>query len=297
MLVEGPIVVVHGGVDMDDDEPSLAALREAADAAWRVLDDLGDARDAAVAAVAVLEDDPAFNAGYGSVLTRAGTVETDGAVADGNGAFAGVGAAPGLRHPAAVARHLLDEGDTALLVGPGASAFAASVGLPSEDLVTEEQRLALTDEPGEGRKSEFTGRRVPSETVGCIVVTAGGRIAAASSTGGLLGKRPGRVGDAALVGAGIWADERHGVLCSGSGEAAIRATLAFRVAERAGTCELPLALAWGVKEATSHGGAITAVVAVDAAGRRVAAAHSGASFPVVARDGAGTWVVPAEVVA
>jgi beta-aspartyl-peptidase (threonine type) len=287
------LVVVHGGVDMEPGAETVAALVCAAGRGLEVWNRGADALDAATAALSVLEDDPAFNAGFGSVLTREGTVETDGAVADGrSGRFAGVAAVPGLRHPALLARHLLEEGDTVLLVGAAASAYGEAWGLGQVDLRVEEQVAALAAaEPG---RSLFTGRvpvpPPPSETVGCIVVTPDQGVVAASSTGGLRGKRAGRVGDAAVPGAGYWADGRIGVLCSGSGEAALKTAMALRVAEKAAASGVAEATRWAVM-AAARTGAVLAVLAVDAVTGEVAAAHSGASFPVVVHDGSGATVV------
>lgn len=279
-----PLVVVHGGVDMEDTQSTRATLAAAAAAAHQVLQSTGDALDAAVAALAILEDDPLFNAGFGSVLTRRGTVETDGGIADGSGRFAGVGAAPGLRHPAHVARRLLEEGDAVLLVGEGAADYARSIGANPEELRTAEQAEELRVAGSTPNLSLFTGRRVPTETVGCIVVDGTGAIVAASSTGGLLGKRPGRVGDSAVLGAGIWADSSCAVLCSGSGEAAIRGMLAYRAAQRLHAMGAHDAAEWSVGVEGPAARAVTAVLAVDARAGTIGAAHTGASFPVVATD-------------
>jgi beta-aspartyl-peptidase (threonine type) len=291
-----PLVVVHGGVDMEPSDETFASLGRAAESGAAALANGSDALAAATEALAVLENDPAFNAGYGSVLTRVGTVETDGAIADGrSGRFAGVAAVPGLRHPAALARHLLAEGDTVLLVGTAAQAYGIECGLMPGDLTTTEQQAALASDDAD--RSPFTGRslaahRVPSETVGCVIVDEDGRVVAASSTGGLRGQRPGRVGDAAVPGAGYWADRHVGVLCSGSGEATLKTGLAFRVADRARDAGVADAAQWAVASAVGREATI-AVLAVDGESRGVAAVHNGASFPVVVHDGRQAWVHPA----
>jgi beta-aspartyl-peptidase (threonine type) len=290
-----PVVVVHGGVDMEPGAQTVATLERAAQRGLTAWAERADALDAATAALAVLEDDPAFNAGFGSVLTREGTVETDGALADGrSGRFAGVAAVPGLQHPALLARHLIDDGDTVLLVGAAAASYGEERGLGPADLRIEEQVAALAaDDPG---RSAFTGRvptapPTPSETVGCVVVTPDGGVVVASSTGGLRGKRAGRVGDAAVPGAGYWADARFGVLCSGSGEATLKTALALRVAEWAAASGVSEATRWAVTTAAGTG-ATVAVLAVDAVTGEIAAAHNGASFPVVVHDGSRATVVP-----
>jgi beta-aspartyl-peptidase (threonine type) len=282
-LGPGVLAVAHGGVDMEASHPTYVSLEAATGAASALLVDSG--LEAALAAVSVLEDDPAFNCGFGSVLTREGTVETDGAISFGARAV-GVGAVPGVRHPAQLAFRLMQEENTVLLVGREAASYATSLGFRQEDLVTAEQRAALDEFSADPTRSVFTGRSVPSETVGCITVDGAARVASASSTGGLLGKLPGRVGDACVPGAGIWTDERYGVLCSGSGEAAMRGTLARSVALRARHMDLPAAVEESLREVTAEGAAVCAIVAVDGMLGEVATAHNGASFPVVVRRGA-----------
>lgn len=286
----GPLFVIHGGVDMEPVGSTYDALGLAARAGQAGYGEGG--LRAATDAVAVLEDHPAFNAGYGSVLTREGTVETDGALADGRtGRFAGIAAAPRIRYPAAVARHLLLTGETVLLVGEAASRFAVECGYELEDLVTEEQVAAAADGDGAGR-SIFTGRvPVPSETVGCLVVEPDGAVVAASSTGGLRGQRVGRVGDAAVPGAGYWADDAIAVLCSGAGEVALVSGLARRVAERARDHGVADATEWGVRVAGRSRPGTVAVVAVDGRTSQTAAAHNGASFPVLVRRGDDEYVL------
>ncbi|MBO3103713.1 isoaspartyl peptidase/L-asparaginase [Cellulomonas fengjieae] len=287
---ELPVAVAHGGVDMEPTPATFATLEQSTGVAFALLADGRPGIEAALGAVAVLEDDPAFNAGYGSVLTRTGQVETDGAVSDGfTGRSAGVGAVPGVRHPAAVAYGVLQGRDTVLLAGPAAADYARTIGHSPEDLVVEEQVQALARmQPGD-QQSAFTGRRVPSETVGCLTITADGRIASVSSTGGLMGKPSGRIGDACIPGAGFWTDRRFGVLCSGSGEAALRRQLASEVARRAGHSGLLAALTDTLTEAARTPGTIGAIVAIDLDERKVATIHNGASFPVVVRHAGGPF--------
>jgi len=278
---DGPIAIAHGGVDMEPIESTYAALEAAVGRALDVLAAGEDGIAAAVQGVSVLEDDPAFNAGYGSVLTRAGTVETDGAVSDGRtGRSAGVGAVPGVRNPAALARLLLRERQVALLVGDAAAAYAIEHGITPEDLVTQEQRESLIA-LGDSQQSVFTGRRVPTETVGCLAVDQEGAVSSASSTGGLVGKLPGRVGDSCIVGAGFWADDRFGVLCSGSGEAAIGRQLARRAAEHARRLGALAGARAALVDLIETAGATAAIVLVDSETRQVATVHNGSSFPVV----------------
>lgn len=281
-------VVAHGGVDMEPIEATYRTLTLSTAAALARLGAGDDGIEAALASVAVMEDDPAFNAGFGSVLTRSGIVETDGAVSNGfSGKAVGVGAVPGLRRPAALAYRVMQEEDAVLLVGGQASEYAQSLGISREDLVTEAQMLALQAVIENPSTSVFTGRTIPSETVGCLTVNARGHVSSASSTGGLVGKMPGRVGDACIPGGGYWTDERFGVLCSGSGEVAMNRHLAGTVAQKALGMGLLEAMVSSLRDVSQSWRAVCAIVAVDAANREVVTVHNGSSFPVVVQHTGG----------
>jgi len=221
-----PIVVVHAGAgglsdDLREQEAECrAALESALLAGAEVLARPGgDAFDAACAAVMVMEGFPLFNAGYGSVLCSDGSVEMSAAVMRGRDRAAGAMAMlRRTRHPIAAARTLLDE-PVVLLAGERADAHAAAQGLEQHDpseFVTDRQRRRL---------ERWLTRREESDrgTVGAVCLDASGLLAAATSTGGRLGQRPGRVGDSPLIGAGTWADPRVAVSCTGAGESFIRA--------------------------------------------------------------------------
>jgi beta-aspartyl-peptidase (threonine type) len=187
----------------------------------------GSALDAVQAAVRALEDDPRFNAGVGSALTRAGTVELDAALMSGDGLRAGAAAAvSGVRNPIDLARRILDDGEHVLLVGPGALDFAreAGVALCAPDFhITDKARADLARELARraGAAPEGGG------TVGAVAVDAAGHVAAATSTGGMVGQRPGRVGDSPLPGAGTYADDEAGAAsATGHGERIIQVGLA-----------------------------------------------------------------------
>ena len=179
------------------------------------------ALDAVIAAVRVVEDDPACNAGTGAVLTSHGTLELDACVMDGVSLASGaVAVLPPFLHPIDVARAVLEDGRYHLLAGDGAAAFARARGFTPVD-----PELMITPE----RRAEFEGRgRVDrGNTVGAVAIDASGRLAAATSTGGIAGTEPGRVGDAPLVGGGTYADEHAACSCTGDGEAFARACAAF----------------------------------------------------------------------
>ncbi len=226
-----PVLVVHGGAGRvrEDTRPARAQeLTRAIAAGWEVLTRGGSALDAVVAAVRVLEDSPLFNAGRGSSLTRDGSVEMDAGVMEGS--QLGVGAVAAVRHvanPVVLAQHVLLNAPHILLVGEGAEAFAREQGLPEvepESLVTERAQDAL---------ARFLARQAEqhavADTVGAIALDSRGHLAAATSTGGIVGKLPGRVGDSPLVGCGFYADDGLGA-CSttGLGESIARALLAYR---------------------------------------------------------------------
>jgi isoaspartyl peptidase/L-asparaginase-like protein (Ntn-hydrolase superfamily) len=232
--VAEPALVVHGGAgplprEPFDPAPVTAALEAALDAGWSRL--AGGALDAAQAAVEALEDAPMFNAGRGSVLTSAGSVEMDAAVMHGPDRSAGaVACVSRVRHPVALARATMERTPHVLMSGRGAERLAEELDLEllkPEWFVTarERERLArwqaraaaLPAEPGGG-------------TVGAVARDAGGALAAATSTGGVRGQLPGRVGDSPLLGAGTWADETCAISATGAGEALIRAAAAHELA-------------------------------------------------------------------
>jgi L-asparaginase / beta-aspartyl-peptidase len=227
----GPVIIVHGGAgDRPADGPAAAAARAgcagAAAAGLAVLAAGGTALDAVEIAVRALEDDEQFNAGRGSCLTRAGTVEMDASIMSGDGLRLGaVAAVTGVRNPIALARLVLDDGEHALLAGPGALAFAREVGaalVPDDHHITEAARRALAKELAQRRARAVSG----GGTVGAVALDAAGHVAAATSTGGMVGKRPGRVGDSPLPGAGTYADDEAGAAsATGHGERIMQVAL------------------------------------------------------------------------
>jgi beta-aspartyl-peptidase (threonine type) len=239
---QGHCVLVHGGagaVARDRRQAHAEGCRRAARTGGAVLASGGTVLDAVVAAVRVLEDDPLFNAGRGACLNAEERIEHDASIMEGAALRAGaVGALPGFPSPIAVARAVLDDGRHVFLAGDGATAFARERGFdaaPEGTLVTEAAREAL---------ARWRAGRAPSgwagSTVGAVACDAAGRCAAATSTGGMIGKLPGRIGDSPIIGAGTYADDEAGaVSTTGDGEAMIRlgtarsAVEALRRGERA----------------------------------------------------------------
>lgn len=215
-------IIVHGGageIDPASVPERLAGCRRAAESGYAVLKRGGSALDAVQAAVVVLEDDPLFNAGTGSTLNSEGRVETDAAIMDGATLRAGaVAAVSGVRNPVKLARAVMEHTSHVLLAGEGALQVARAHGIElcdPEALVVEAQRAHWKRKYG---------------TVGAVALDRAGRLAAATSTGGMFDKLPGRIGDTPLIGCGTYADDRAAVSCTGFGEDIIRVTLARNAA-------------------------------------------------------------------
>ena len=219
-------IMVHGGakeIYADEAETHKAGCLQATQAGWDVLARGGSALDAVEAAVRVLEDDPTFNAGFGSELNSAGEVEMCAALMDGASLGAGgVGAIQGVRHPITVARRVLEDEPT-LLVSHGARRFAETHGAELCDpaqMVSEGKRR-------EWERKRAAGQRSGHDTVGCVALDRDGNLAAGTSTGGTNTNPPGRLGDSPLPGCGLYADGTLGA-CSmtGDGESIARVVLA-----------------------------------------------------------------------
>jgi beta-aspartyl-peptidase (threonine type) len=205
---------------VSDEEPFHAGLRAAAEAGWEVLSRGGSALDCVQAAAVALEDDSLFNAGRGAVLNEHGEAEHDAAIMCGRtGGAGGAAAVRGVRNPVLLARAVMERTPHVLVAGPGAEAVADREGIERVD-------------PG----WHVTGPRraqwqAAGDTIGAVAVDGAGHVAAATSTGGILGKMHGRVGDSPLPGAGLYAaDDACAVSISGHGEAIIRAVAAHDVA-------------------------------------------------------------------
>ena len=264
-----PAIIVHGGAGHpgpDDPGPSgvagaprLLGVRRAAEEAMAVLARGGSALDAVELAVRILEDDPTFNAGTGACLTAAGDVELDASIMDGRSLRCGaVAVVKDVQNPVTLARRVMERSEHVLLAGPGTSEFARSVGIPAvanELLVTPAQRArwqAAVARIGAQADAGEVGAAAPAPprhtkdhgTVGAAARDRSGHLAAATSTGGMSMKRPGRVGDTPVIGAGTYADDRlAAVSCTGHGERFIQLTVARLAADLVGRGLGPLAAA------------------------------------------------------
>jgi L-asparaginase / beta-aspartyl-peptidase len=278
----GFALAVHGGAgtlrraEMSEEQAALyhAGLRRALTAGRDVLAADGSALDAVTAAVVTFENDPLFNAGRGAVFTAAGTQEMDAAVMEGSehraGAVAGIF---GPKNPVLAARAVMEHSPHVLLIGDGALAFCHAQGLVFADRdyfhtearwralqrTLERQRRGLADDATEDDDARRHG------TVGAVARDQAGNLAAATSTGGMTAKLPGRVGDTPIIGAGTYADNAScAVSATGHGEFFIRFGAAHEIAARMRHRGQPLAEAAGeVVEALGRIGGSGGLVAVD----------------------------------
>lgn len=237
-----PIILVHGGAwSIPDDavEDHLRGVNAAVSAGWKVLASSGKALDAVEEAVAVMEDDETFDAGRGSFLNSDGVVQMDALIMDGATLGAGgIGCVERIRNPIRAARKVLCESSHSYLVGEGAERFAADHGIrlcAREELVIEREleRLNNYQSRRDRKTTDFFAPVLSHDTVGAVALDAEGNLVAANSTGGTLGKTPGRVGDSSLIGCGCYADNQSAAACAtGWGEPIMRLVLAKWACDR-----------------------------------------------------------------
>jgi beta-aspartyl-peptidase (threonine type) len=236
-------IVIHGGagsmtpenLGAAEETAARQALAAALEAGAAILRSGGASLDAVQAAVRVLEDDPHFNAGRGSVFTAEGRIECDAAIMEGAdrnaGAVAGVRST---RNPILLARAVMDQSTHVFLAGVGADNFGRAHGIEAAEpgwFETRERRRQL-DEILANPDMPFDSA-MKYGTVGAVAVDGDGHVASATSTGGLTGKKWGRVGDSPLIGAGTYADDRAAaVSCTGAGEYFIRLGVAHEICAR-----------------------------------------------------------------
>ena len=266
-------IQVHGGagviersrMDAKTEAAYRAGLKQATEAGAKVLDSGGSAIDAVEAAINVLEDDPLFNAGRGAVFTADGRNEMDASIMDGSNLMAGaVAGVTRTRHPISLARAVMEKTPHVMLIGAGADAFGAKVGLQQEEpsfFFTESRWQSLV------KQLEKEGRPVPPRpagapppgpvvpvaqlqetpdthlygTTGAVALDRKGNIAAGTSTGGMQAKMPGRVGDSPIIGAGTYASNQScAVSATGSGEYFIRLGVAREICNLVQFKNMPL---------------------------------------------------------
>jgi beta-aspartyl-peptidase (threonine type) len=242
-------LVIHGGAGTierskmtpERERGYRAGLERALAAGYEILNEGGSSLDATEAAVRVLEDDPHFNAGKGSVFTSAGTNEMDAAIMDGKMLSAGaVAALKHVKNPITLARLVMAKSGHVMMDGDGAEAFARENGVELVDqkyFFTQERWDALQKiKAVEKHRTGATAKRIlitdqdRHGTVGAVALDKNGNLAAATSTGGTTNKRPGRVGDSPVIGAGTYANNATcAVSATGDGEYFIRVTAGHNV--------------------------------------------------------------------
>jgi len=254
------VILVHGGAGWRESggrlTDAIAACERAARTGQEVLASGGAALDAVEAAVRVLEDAPALNAGRGSYANTAGIVEMDALIMD--GATLGLGAVAGITrvlHPVILARRVMTETPHTLLAGDGASRFADHILFP---------RCAPADLIVPGGRAGTVG-----DTVGAVALDAAGNLATATSTGGIPGKLPGRVGDTPLVGCGAYADNATAAVgATGDGEALMKLVISKHVADSIRDGHEPqLACETAIELLQQRLAATGGLIALDARGR------------------------------
>lgn len=236
-------LVIHGGagtiapdrITPEQEAAVRAGLEQALAAGSDVLSRGGSALDAVQAAVQVLEDDPNFNAGRGAVFSWDGRNELDSAIMDGRTRMAGaVAGVTTVRHPIALARRVMENSPHVMLSGEGAEQFATEQGIERVDpsWFATPQRLRQLEEL-KARQANWFDIDMKYGTVGAVALDMEGNVAAATSTGGLTGKRWGRIGDSPIIGAGTYADNRAcAVSATGAGEYFIREGVAHEICAR-----------------------------------------------------------------
>ncbi|MCU0863778.1 MAG: isoaspartyl peptidase/L-asparaginase [Planctomycetes bacterium] len=243
----GWAIAIHGGAGVlsrntppDQVREFEAALEQALRLGVERLQAGAAALDVCEAVVRVLEDDPHFNAGKGAVFNEKGEHELDASIMEGHtrrcGAVAGVRT---VKNPITLARAVMEQTRHVLLMGDGAEQFATSVGVervPNSHFDTEHRRQVLDEVLLERARTGMVDgpqqRQNAYGTVGCVVRDGDGRLAAATSTGGMTAKRFGRVGDTPVIGAGNYADDTVAISCTGTGEQFIRHVVAHAIAAR-----------------------------------------------------------------
>lgn len=249
-----PVLVIHGGsgvikrnLDPAKEKEIRVALAYALQSGYAQLKAGGSALDGITAALTVLEDDPNFNAGKGSVFTHGGRNELDAAIMDGStlrvGAVAGVHR---VKNPILLARAVMEKSPHVMLIGDGAEVFAREVGVTLVDpsyFRTEQRWQQLQKALREDREDKPHADIETAKhfgTVGAVALDVRGHLAAGTSTGGMTDKRWGRVGDSPIIGAGTYANADCAVSGTGWGEFYIRTVAAHAICMRVSLMRVPL---------------------------------------------------------
>jgi beta-aspartyl-peptidase (threonine type) len=292
-------IAIHGGAgtlpraDMSAEAEARyrAGLKEAIDAGFALLQEGGSSLDAVTRAVVLLEDNPLFNAGKGAVFTLDGRNELDASIMDGSTLKAGaVCGLTRIRNPVELARAVMERSEHVMLAGAGAEEFASASGfsfVPQSYFYTPERWRQLERiRSGDASLSALTISHVG--TVGAVALDDRGRLAAATSTGGMTGKRYQRIGDSPIIGAGTYADDRScAVSATGHGEVFIRAVVAHDISARMrfGGRSLEQAVHEVVQEELPPRGGEGGVIAIDTRGNIAIEFNSEGMFRASRRQG------------
>lgn len=290
MRISKPIIIVHGGAG---DWPSkfhkrgLGGVRIAADRGFRILSKSGSALDAVEAAIVAMEDNPVFNAGRGSTLNLVGEIETDAAIMDGKMLRGGgVALLRDIRNPIKAARIVMDKTDHVLIAGEPARRLAIANGLAKSNLRVSKRVQAWKEglPKLKSNRLPYMSRTSPailqhflaksSDTVGALARDDDGNLAAACSTGGVSLKLPGRIGDSAILGSGLYADNKSGAAtATGIGEQATRLVISKAACDMMRNTDAVSSATKIIRYSTKALGLGTGLIALDRFGR-YAVAHN-----------------------
>ena len=279
-------LAIHGGAGGDGpwkgptdlDPQRIACMRNVLSTIGSLLEDGIDATEAVTLAVEMLENEPLFNAGIGSVLGADGSVTMDASIMQGSDGSAGsVVNVTRIRHPIRAAKKVLEKGWPVMLNSDAADDFGISNGVEgvTQDWLITDLRKAQWQKwddanlrPGSTDEDDSAAldHDVEMGTVGAVALDKFGNVAAATSTGGMTGKPAGRIGDTPIIGAGTWADKNIAVSCTGVGEAFIRTCAAHEVATQFRNNENVISSCESVLEMVEPIGGRGGIIAVDSNG-------------------------------
>lgn len=288
MTMDKPIsIIIHGGsgrlykesMPAEKQEAYSSTLTEAVQSGYSILTAGGTAVEAVEASIQILEDSPLFNAGKGAVFSSDGINELDAALMDGSTMKAGaVAGTRTIKNPISAAKAVMEQSAHVMLAGPGADAFAAAAGLPpvAPSYFSVEERWEQIQQlkQQEGRSGE-TDKPGKYGTVGAVALDSSGNLAAGTSTGGMLNKKWGRIGDTPVIGAGTYANPLSATSCTGHGEFFIRYTVAHAIAALMEYKKLSIdeAIREVLFNKVAKAGGLGGVIGLDARGN-IAALHS-----------------------